>query len=906
MSLGGLALIQASHILVLSDRVVVLGQHVVLADGVFVAELTPLEVTLLRYLAARSGEAVGRDELLREVWGYAPNVQSRAIDKTVHRLRTKIEVDPAEPRHLQGVRALGYRLTGVTVQEPDTPANNLRASLNPAFGLQEATDRLREALAPPGAVLRLVGAPGSGKTRLASELGLALAEAGWSCWLVSGAGHTSADGLSRAICDALRAPWGGAVGSREAARRAITRSGPVLLVVDDAEPVAAAALLDGLMGASRWLLVGRAAPEGDGAPVERTRPLGLADGVALLVDRGRRAGALVTASPTVEAIVSAVGAHPQTLELLAPRLSLLSPEALLASVSAAVRGRSEGRWAQALTMAVESQWSGLPAGCADILARCAAFSSPFLPAAALDVQPRIDPDRVLDALQAGAALGVLLRAEGPEHRLYLPGPIRARALAHLAASGEGEAVARRVAERLTCEAEGFERDVREGRAARGFAGLERCRADLMAMIEQRSTSEPLLALRAALALAPVQVGRGPPRYVATLDALLDRPACAPLRSRARMARANAARRAGALDAARAEARALLEDPGGGSVVRAEALVLLVGTAGFAGAPWAETVALLEQALAAVDESVEPRVAVRLRVMIGTVRVAEGRLVEGLAAFQTAERWFREAGDADGLAMVSNWIFAALIRLGRSGEARRLGEAVIEACRAAGDPVQEGWARSNLAAACWDAGALDDMRAHAVAVQRSALELGDRYMAAIVHEQFAFFAVERGPLEEARHHFEQLRRKCAEIGALAVASGGVAGLGLVAHLEGDLAGAAALYDEVLSLAPGQAHRLFRRWALALRHLLAAEAGEAERLAWTREELRSFLEDPSGPGRGPYQALLPVAERIATGDRPAAVAAARGYRSGFPADEGHEARIFACVLERAADRLLRQSG
>ena len=276
----------------------------------------------------------------------------------------------------------------------------------------------------------------------------------------------------------------------------------------------------------------------------------------------------------------------------------------------------------------------------------------------------------------------------------------------------------------------------------------------------------MFALRAAIPLALVRIRRGPPRYVALLNPLLDRPEVVPLRSRGRIVRAGAARRAGDLDSARAEARALADDPD--PTVRAEAVVLLAGTAGAVGVPWAETIRLLEAALAAVDESSEPRVAVRLRVSIAIQRSWEGRLEESLFLFQAAEAWYRAAGDAEGLATVLNWVFTLLVRLGRSAEAHRMGPEVLEACRLAHDRVQEAWTRTNLGAACWELGALDDMRANAVAGARLVREIGDRYMTTVTSEQLAFYAVERGPIEEARHHFEALRRGSLEIGASAVA------------------------------------------------------------------------------------------------------------------------------------------
>lgn len=68
------------------------------------------ELELLRYLAQRPGQDVDRDELLREVWGYADQVVSRAIDHTVKRLRVRIEHDPAAPRCLITAHGTGYRL----------------------------------------------------------------------------------------------------------------------------------------------------------------------------------------------------------------------------------------------------------------------------------------------------------------------------------------------------------------------------------------------------------------------------------------------------------------------------------------------------------------------------------------------------------------------------------------------------------------------------------------------------------------------------------------------------------------------------------------------------------------------------------------------------------------------------
>lgn len=71
--------------------------------------VTELEARLLAYLVSAEGRAVSRDELLGMVWGYAPTVVSRAVDKTVSRLRQKLEADPREPTRLQTAHGAGYR-----------------------------------------------------------------------------------------------------------------------------------------------------------------------------------------------------------------------------------------------------------------------------------------------------------------------------------------------------------------------------------------------------------------------------------------------------------------------------------------------------------------------------------------------------------------------------------------------------------------------------------------------------------------------------------------------------------------------------------------------------------------------------------------------------------------------------
>lgn len=74
-------------------------------------ELTPKEFDLLVALLERRGAVAGRQDLLKEVWGYGNTaVNTRTVDVHLSELRRKLEEDPANPRFILTVRKAGYRL----------------------------------------------------------------------------------------------------------------------------------------------------------------------------------------------------------------------------------------------------------------------------------------------------------------------------------------------------------------------------------------------------------------------------------------------------------------------------------------------------------------------------------------------------------------------------------------------------------------------------------------------------------------------------------------------------------------------------------------------------------------------------------------------------------------------------
>jgi DNA-binding response OmpR family regulator len=72
--------------------------------------LTKTEFKLLCAMAARPNQVFTRELLLQQVWEYDYFGDSRLVDVHIRRLRGKIEDDPREPRIVQTVRGLGYKI----------------------------------------------------------------------------------------------------------------------------------------------------------------------------------------------------------------------------------------------------------------------------------------------------------------------------------------------------------------------------------------------------------------------------------------------------------------------------------------------------------------------------------------------------------------------------------------------------------------------------------------------------------------------------------------------------------------------------------------------------------------------------------------------------------------------------
>ncbi len=86
-----------------------LESRIVLVDSE-TKELTFKEFELLATLAKNPNRVFTRDQLFAKVWGSDFLGESRTVDVHIRYLREKLENNPSQPKHIQTVRGVGYRL----------------------------------------------------------------------------------------------------------------------------------------------------------------------------------------------------------------------------------------------------------------------------------------------------------------------------------------------------------------------------------------------------------------------------------------------------------------------------------------------------------------------------------------------------------------------------------------------------------------------------------------------------------------------------------------------------------------------------------------------------------------------------------------------------------------------------
>jgi DNA-binding response OmpR family regulator len=72
-------------------------------------QMTPNEYNLLLFFIRNVDQALTRDVILNEVWGYDCYPNTRTVDAHIVRLRSKLEPNPRVPRYLLTIHGVGYR-----------------------------------------------------------------------------------------------------------------------------------------------------------------------------------------------------------------------------------------------------------------------------------------------------------------------------------------------------------------------------------------------------------------------------------------------------------------------------------------------------------------------------------------------------------------------------------------------------------------------------------------------------------------------------------------------------------------------------------------------------------------------------------------------------------------------------
>lgn len=214
----------ASPMLVLDGLTIDLSRHVALREGETTIALTAQEARLLGLLHEAAGAVVSRTALVRGVWGHAAG---RAVDHAIHRLRQKIEDDPANPRFLHTVRGAGFQLL--------VPAQPAVHDTSSAFvGREEELTQLRRLLRP-GAWVLVVGPGGNGKTRLTRR---ALAARAGTRWFVPLAACDTPRAAVAKVAEVLGLVLAGNEDPAARVGAALRRAQACTLVLDNLEQLA--------------------------------------------------------------------------------------------------------------------------------------------------------------------------------------------------------------------------------------------------------------------------------------------------------------------------------------------------------------------------------------------------------------------------------------------------------------------------------------------------------------------------------------------------------------------------------------------------------------------------------------------------------------------------------------------
>lgn len=720
----------------LDDGYVDLGARVVVRGGE-TSELSVREAALLGYLAARADRAVPRDELLAQVWGYAPGAKTRTVDTTVYRLRGRIEVDPAAPRHLLTEHGEGYRWH---------PTAGAKRDADRALVGRDAERRaLADIVARGPGVTTVLGPGGVGKTRLACSV------AEVSGWTVV----PLVDVMTRA--DMLRTIAEGygleAWATPSALAEGVARAGATarVVVLDNVEQIAGYAAEVAEELAARGVAVVCTSRTPLGVADETTMelaPLEGADGVRLLASR---VGALDDETAAAR-LVEALDGLPLAIEIAAPRVAFAGCRTVLdmldADPDAALLDARAGGDApphhRSLDVALSSSWRALAPGAQRLLHALALGRGPT----------------PLAVVTRAAGLGA---AEGLDAAMQL----RAHSLVSINAARRLDAldIVRRFARRRgTVDRETIHRHAtvwlehlrrprgRDDTAWRTHRDeVAETLGTLMVIADRGDVIGEELAGRAAIMAAEHLIRVGPIALASDVLDGIDARGTSEIHVRLAELRVDAAVLRGAASEAAAAAATLAQTTSGAR------RALGLARAAMAARRFDDASAGFERALDA-DEGLDADTLATAWAYLGSARYARGQFDGAVDAYRRATE----------CAAVASTPYAAVTA------GVRLGTALMER------------------------GELDEARVHLEHALVRSLALGERRQAAVVQSNLGVLLHECGEVAEARRVLTEARDALAAIGHVRFEGFAEAALGLVALEQGEPGEARGLLERARRL------------------------------------------------------------------------------------------------------------
>jgi predicted ATPase/class 3 adenylate cyclase len=316
-------------------------------------------------------------------------------------------------------------------------ATNLPVAASPLVGRKNELAELVALLSNGARLVTLTGPGGTGKTRLALQAAAELV-------------GTHRDGVFWVPLDGLMDPEllateiGQAIGAPDDLN-GFLRGRELLVLLDNFEHLlsAAPAVSEALAVSAglRVLITSRAPLRVSGEREYRVEPLPSGDASALFVERARQVGRELAPDMTIEAICSRVDGLPLALELAAARTKLLTPEALLDRLGAALpllTGGARDAHERQRTLRATIEWSYelLDATAQALFVGLSVFAGSF-PLHAAEEVAGADLDQLAALVDYS-----LLKPIGDDRFLML-GTIREYALERRVSSEEDDALRRR-------------------------------------------------------------------------------------------------------------------------------------------------------------------------------------------------------------------------------------------------------------------------------------------------------------------------------------------------------------------------------------------------------------------------------------------------------------------------------